>query len=319
MIERKRSEPGPHRAITGFSFSRENVHMSWLLFLDESGHDHKNTPYEVRGGFAIHASKLWSLILGIRSLEQSTFGVYLSEAGTEIKGEKLLRKDRFKWAAQGSAIPPAERRKHALNFLNSGPQGRAPRRDEFAAYGQSCLEFTSGLISLLRGHDARVFASMIPAVRVPGATKPELLRKDHVFLLERYFFFLEERREAGLLVMDGTQKEEDRRFVRRMERYFTLTLTGRQRTTWIVPIPMFVESDMAYGVQVADLLIYTLNWGFRLNRMDRPTRPEVEPIAESLRPLVWHGDVYKEGAVHPSHGIVYIPDPYEDRRKALQK
>jgi hypothetical protein len=31
-----------------------NITMSWLLFLDESGHDHKNTPYEVRGGFAIH-------------------------------------------------------------------------------------------------------------------------------------------------------------------------------------------------------------------------------------------------------------------------
>lgn len=26
--------------------------MSWLLFLDESGHDHKQIPYEVRGGIA---------------------------------------------------------------------------------------------------------------------------------------------------------------------------------------------------------------------------------------------------------------------------
>ena len=29
--------------------------MSWLLFLDESGHDHKSMPYEVRGGIALHA------------------------------------------------------------------------------------------------------------------------------------------------------------------------------------------------------------------------------------------------------------------------
>jgi hypothetical protein len=27
--------------------------MSYLFFMDESGHDHRNTPYEVRGGVAI--------------------------------------------------------------------------------------------------------------------------------------------------------------------------------------------------------------------------------------------------------------------------
>jgi hypothetical protein len=60
--------------------------MSWLLFLDESGHDHRNTPYEVRGGFAVQASKLWPLIRAVRTLEQSTFGTYLNHYGSEIKG-----------------------------------------------------------------------------------------------------------------------------------------------------------------------------------------------------------------------------------------
>ena len=32
--------------------------MAWLFFIDESGHDHKHMPYEVRGGFAIHVSEL---------------------------------------------------------------------------------------------------------------------------------------------------------------------------------------------------------------------------------------------------------------------
>jgi hypothetical protein len=32
--------------------------LSYLFFLDESGHDHKNCPYEVRGGIVLHASKL---------------------------------------------------------------------------------------------------------------------------------------------------------------------------------------------------------------------------------------------------------------------
>jgi len=32
--------------------------MAWLLFLDESGHDHKQMPYEVRGGVALHAGEV---------------------------------------------------------------------------------------------------------------------------------------------------------------------------------------------------------------------------------------------------------------------
>ena len=32
--------------------------MAWLFFIDESGHDHRNTPYEVRGGLAMHVGQL---------------------------------------------------------------------------------------------------------------------------------------------------------------------------------------------------------------------------------------------------------------------
>jgi len=35
----------------------------------------------------------------------------------------------------------------------------------------------------------------------------EFLRKDHVFLLERYFFLLEQEKQHGLLVMVRNKKE----------------------------------------------------------------------------------------------------------------
>ena len=31
--------------------------MAWLFCIDESGHDHKSMPYEVRGGVAIHVGQ----------------------------------------------------------------------------------------------------------------------------------------------------------------------------------------------------------------------------------------------------------------------
>jgi len=287
--------------------------MSWLLFLDESGHDHRTMPYEVHGGVAIHASKLWPFISAVRALEQSMFGAYLYQYGSELKGSKLLTKYRFEWEAQGARMDEAERRKHALNSLNSGAQKRKPKRDEFTAYGQACIALAEGVILLLKSRDAKLFAGMIPRAPRPSIAPEEMLRKDLVFLLERYFYFLESQREMGLLVMDGSEKQADRKLVRRMESYFTRTMCGRQRTQWIVPVPMFVESDMAYGVQVADLCIYCLNWGCRLAGMTEPKRPEIEPFVYLLEHIIWHGEGYREGRVFKTHGVFYVSDSYETR------
>jgi len=47
--------------------------MSWLLFMDESGHDHRTMPYEVRGGVALHASELWPFVQDMQRLELASF------------------------------------------------------------------------------------------------------------------------------------------------------------------------------------------------------------------------------------------------------
>jgi hypothetical protein len=289
--------------------------MSWLFFLDESGHDHKRLPFEVRGGIAVHASKLWSLILAVKSLEQSLFGGYLHEFGSEIKGSKLLAKDRFKWEKQGNRMEGAALRAHALNFLNASIQGKSPRRDEFTAFGQACIRMADGIIDILRGHNAKVFASMIPCVEAPPGPEFEYPRKDTVFLLERYFYFLNERREMGLLVMDGSDKHADRRFMKRVERYFADSATGKHRTRWIVPAPFFVESDMAYGVQIADLCIYCVNWGYRNARVVGSSRSEIEPFAWRIEHLMWRGRTERGGKVFDTESIVFVPDPYTARRQ----
>lgn len=129
--------------------------MSYLLFIDESGHDHRNVPYEVRGGLAIHASRLWSFVSAMKSSEESIYGDALHRHGTEIKGHKLLDKDRFKWAAQDEEMDSVARRKHALAFLNTRTDPtKNPRRREFTAYGQASLAMTRSIFKLLRDHEA---------------------------------------------------------------------------------------------------------------------------------------------------------------------
>ena len=233
--------------------------MSYLLFLDESGHDHKNMPYEVHGGMAIHAGK-----------------------------------------------------------LNKGLDKRSPNRAEFSAYGQACLIMARGIFELLRGHEAKLFAAAIPKNVVKPETfiAEEYLRKDLVFLLERYFYLLEAERETGLIVLDETDKTLDRRFVARLERYFKRTQTGRYRSARIVPSPFFVASDMTYPVQVADVCIYAINWGFRLptSGMNAPVRPDLyAEFAQQIGSLQFKGQGYREREVFPTSGIVYVPDPYASR------
>jgi hypothetical protein len=120
----------------------------------------------------------------------------------------------------------------------------------------------------------------------------------------------------ALLVLDEVEKSSDRRFVRRLEAYFSKTQTGRYRTQWIVPAPFFVSSDMAYPVQAANLAIYCINWGFRMpgSGMDGPAREEIrQEFGPWLNQLQFRGDGYRNGLVFNCHGIVFVPDPYSSR------
>ena len=292
--------------------------MAWLFFIDESGHDHKHMPYEVRGGFAIHVSQLWPFVRAMQDLETDCFGCRLGDVDKEIKGSTLIDRKRFEFAAQGEPFPDRERQELCRSFLAQGRTGNTPGRDMFTAYGQACLLMAREIVALLKRSGAVLMAAAIPrGVARPRDTRfDDYLRKDVVFLFERFFYFLERKQEHGVLVMDETDKREDRRFVVRMERYFTRTATGRYRTAWIVPAPFFVSSDMARAVQAADLCIYAVNWGFRLpgRGMDAPRRDEIaEMFGTDLADLQYRGQGVREGRAFDSYGIVYVPDPYEPR------
>ncbi len=125
--------------------------------MDESGHDHRTMPYEVRGGVALHATNLWPFVQAMRALEESAFGDQLQRYKIEIKGHSLLDKHRFKWASQDGLMEDVARRKHAIAFLNRGKEKQSPNRAEFTAYGQACLMMARGIFELLTSHGCRSF------------------------------------------------------------------------------------------------------------------------------------------------------------------
>jgi hypothetical protein len=289
--------------------------MSWLLFMDESGHDHKQMPYEVRGGVAIRTNQIWPFIRSVQDLELSAFGAPLGEFSKEFKGSNLLDKKRIEWAFQDEWQQDSARRKNAKRFLTKGLQRIDPAREEFTAYGQACYEMAQGVFRLLRDHKAKLFASVIPrGIRAPDTYQAkEYLRKDQVFLLERFYYFLKAEREHGILVMDQVEDSDDRRFVRQLQRYYSKTQKGTQRADHVIPAPLFVSSLLSIPVQAADLAIYCLNWGYRRTSWQPNTavRPKIKRDFGGWVDLLQYKSTQKR-ATHEKKlfGIVFVPNPY---------
>jgi hypothetical protein len=292
--------------------------MSWLFFQDESGHDHKNTPLEVRGGVALHSSKVWSFVQSMQRAEETCFGVRLADFGSELKGSKLLDKKRCEWALQETTLDDNERKNGVRRFLTKSQQGNPPSRRDFTAYGQASKLMASKIFSILKDHGAVLFASAIPrgAKPPPGYQFQNFLRKDLIFLQQRFFWFLEAKQECGLLVLDQTEKESDKRYVKRLQDYYTKTANGRRRAKWIVPYPMFVDSELSLAAQAADLCLYCINWGFRRPEWNfaGPKRDDIHrEFSRLCGDLQFSGDAVENEKKMKLYGIIYVDDPYTFR------
>lgn len=294
--------------------------MSWLFFQDESGHDHKNTPLEVRGGIAIHSSNLWAFVKEMQDAEMRCFGVRLAEYGGEIKGSKLLERKRCEWANQEDTLSDAARKNGVRRFLTKSQQKTAPSRRDFTAFGQASKAMAHAVFGILKKQNAVLFASTIPR----GIKQPKdyqyhhYLRKDLIFLQERFFWFLESKQENGLLVLDQTEKEQDKKYIKRVEGYYTKTEKGRKRSRWIVPYPMFVDSELSLGAQAADLCLYCINWGFRRPewKFNGPKRDDIhQEFAGLCGEIQYSGESYEGGKNRRLFGIIHVSDPYTARPK----
>lgn len=285
--------------------------------MDESGHDHRVAPWEVRGGVCLHASKLWAFIGKVRGLEYHCFGTHLADHRTELKGEKLLKSKRFTLAhQQPHPFLDQERQELCRRLLSKGARSEQPTRNELSAYGQACLLFGRRVYEVLENHDAKIFAARIP--RGTGkltAENQDRVRKDHFFLLQRFERFVKANNETGLLVMDESDKTEDRRYRNRLERFMVRHEEGRKIAECIVPTPFFVDSGLSYPVQVADIAIYCVNWGFRVGKnAPAPPRPEIEAmVGESIYRLMDRRKILVEGKRRVTSSIFDVNDPWEYR------
>src|SRR5882724_3036251 len=288
-----------------------------LLFIDESGHDHKAAPYEVLAGVAIRERDLWNLIQAIRNAELEFLGLHMADVDLEMKGRKLLKRKIIRFAGEGTAIEPDERRKLVRSLLEKGwrrSRGETVedvKFNELVAYGQAVLAFVRRVFEITARYNAKAFAGIVGS-NAPRHADPSFLRKDYAYLFERFYNYLEavSTEEMGLVVFDELEKAQSRILLGQLEKYFLESEKGYQRSARVVPEPFFVHSDLTTVVQIADLAAYCVNWGLRLKGMTQPTRTEIEPLARMVYDMKFVGKWFDELSQQekPLYGIFYVDD-----------
>lgn len=248
--------------------------MSYLLFVDESGQDRRDSPYEVLAGICLEDRDLWSFICQIQDAEIHCFGQRVTTGLLELKGKELLKRKTFKLAKQMPAFPPEERARLAQSCLTKGTaaQGRTDSsgvtRAELTALGQAKIAFVERVLELCAQYRVRVFASVVD--RDAPRPQGDFLRKDYAYLFERFFHFIEEQpaQQSGLVIFDELEHSQCHILIDQMSRYFRETTKGRMRAGRIIPEPFFVHSHLTTAIQVADIVAYLMAWGGARQRND---------------------------------------------------
>lgn len=282
--------------------------MAYFLFIDESGQDHKESPYEVLAGIAVHDEDLWNLIIALHQAENECFGTrYSKEFGKEIKARSFLDKKTFKNKSLNTDIDKYELKELANKCLREGSNANIKNIKALAIakqnYVQKCLD-------LCLRYRCKAFASIIEPAALQNQTS-DGLRKDYGYLFERFFHFLETKspQEQGIIVFDELDKSKSHILINQTHEYFKETVTGRQRSRRIVPEPFFVHSDLTTGIQIADLIAYIISWGYRIpKKMKKPAREELKPFADQVHELKFYTRIEKDYKNTDMHGFCYIDD-----------
>jgi hypothetical protein len=285
--------------------------MAWFLFIDESGQDHKESPYEVLAGVAIKDDILWKLVQELQDAEIAHFGRRYRGGSRELKGTKILKTKTFHHARLSCQVLPNEVPQLAKAILDDGANNCSVRH--LKALVLAKINYVTDVFSICNSYGCKAFASIMPPDAPVSASGG--LRKDYGYLFERFFYFLEDEitetghPKQGLLIFDELEKAKSHLLIDQAHRYFRETAIGRLRATLVIPEPLFVHSDLTTGIQIADLVAYCVSWGFRLPSMQKSIREELMPYGSQIKRM-------RHLSVREMHGnphfeiwsFTYIPD-----------
>ena len=279
--------------------------MSIMFFMDESGQDRGDSPYEVLAGVAIDDKNLWSLVCDIHALELQIFGTRYSADENELKARKLLKRKTTRHALQS---PPIEDKvQRAIWAKNCLVDGANAKRHEITAFAQAKMDYAKSVLLLCNKYRCKVFAAIINDYAKIGADV-EMLRKDYVYLFERFYYYLQYRKdETGIIVFDELEKSQCHMLVKQITNYYKKTAKGQLRSNLLIPEPFFVHSDLTTGVQIADLVAYIISWSFRYGALEKEKRDDLTEYIDIIKSMRYREIIDQEDGTPVEYwSIFYI-------------
>jgi len=196
--------------------------MAWFLFLDESGQDRREAPYEVLAGMAIRDRDQWSLVKDLHDAEERRFGQRYSAGTRELKASKILKRKTFQHASLNVDVAPNDVPKLAGEILSDGAGNCSVKHMRALALAK--LAYSRDVFELCKRYGCKVFASVVEVTAPP--TSSGGLRKDYAYLFERFYYFLEDSAALssdaprGILVFDELEKSQSHLLIDQAHRYF---------------------------------------------------------------------------------------------------
>ncbi|HEX9976557.1 MAG TPA: DUF3800 domain-containing protein [Dehalococcoidales bacterium] len=192
-----------------------------LVFIDESGHPHPGSDIRrpVLLALCMRESDSRSITSEIYRLKTNLLGG--GKENLEIKARELLDKATFR---------------------------RIPEKKELI----------EGVFDVIRRFDLNIFATVMEKPdRVPYYRPPDMLPHQHRFLVIRVNYCAEEKGpgEMALLIFDSQDTQNDQSLGKAMARYLYGSQEG-QSLQRLIETPLFIDSTLATGMQLADLCAY---------------------------------------------------------------
>ena len=260
-----------------------HIIMAFLLFVDESGQDRREAPYEVIAGLAVEDKDLWNFIRLVHDFEFECFGCKYGNEKREIKARKFLNRKTFRLAGQMGKIPDYQRTNLANKALHSGSN---ISRLQLTALAQAKIDYVKKVLELCIAFQCKVFSCVVgDPINVPF--NKYMLRKEYVYLFERFYYFLESQKQEvnGIIVFDEVEKSVSHIMINQMDKYFKRSFNGAVRSSLILPEPFFVHSDLTTGIQIVDFIAYIISWSLRNAKLKKPGRQELNGLLKLVKAL----------------------------------
>lgn len=127
-------------------------------------------------------------------------------------------------------------------------------------------EYAESLFSWLRDFDLTAFGIVMERPAKPPYAGPDILNTQHRWLLERIDRFMEREHpdEMAIPIFDGQDPVSNRNFADCFTAFMARSKAGRAMQH-VVPSPLFVDSSLTPGIQIADSFAYVTRLNYEHN------------------------------------------------------